>query len=146
MNSDRILGAAAIAVAGIMLVFGYGLEAPFAYEPVGPRAFPLIAAAIIAVCGVILVLKPDAADETQPPMPGRAIVALSGSLLAYALLFQPIGFVLATTTLMIPIAVIFGARWWQGLVTGAVLAVSSFLLFDRVLDVVLPVGPFGGII
>ena len=146
MNSDRILGAAAIAVAGIMLVFGYGLEAPFAYEPVGPRAFPLIAAAIIAVCGVILVLKPDAADETQPPMPGRAIVVLSGSLLAYALLFQPIGFVLATTTLMMPIAVIFGARWWQGLVTGAVLAVSSFLLFDRVLDVVLPVGPFGGII
>jgi putative tricarboxylic transport membrane protein len=146
MNTDRILGATAIAVAAIMVVYGHGLAAPFAYEPVGPRAFPLIAAAIIAVCGVILVLKPSPAESPEHPMPGRAITALSGSLLAYALLFQPVGFVIATTVLMVPIAMIFGAKWWQGAVTGLVLAVSSFLLFDRVLDVVLPVGPLGGII
>lgn len=146
MNTDRILGAAAIAVAMILLIYGYGLQAPFAYEPVGPRAFPLIAAAIIAICGVILVIKPGAADETQAPMPGRAIIALSGSLLAYSLLFQPLGFVISTTALMIPIAMIFGAKWWQGALTGGILAVAAFLLFDRVLDVVLPVGPFGGIV
>lgn len=146
MNTDRILGAAAIAVAAILLVYGYGLEAPFAYEPVGPRAFPLIAAGVIAACGVILVMKPGAADSSETPMPGRAIIALSGSLLAYALLFQPLGFVIATTVLMVPIAMIFGAKWWQGALTGGLLAVSSYLLFDRMLDVVLPVGPFGGIV
>lgn len=146
MHTDRTLGAAAIAVAALMLAFGYGLEAPFAYEPTGPRAFPLIAAAMIAVCGVILLLKPSEADPSVLPMPGRAVVALSGSLLAYALLFQPLGFVVATTAFMIPIAMIFGAKWWQGVLVGAVLAVSSFLLFDRVLDVVLPTGPLGGII
>jgi len=146
MNTDRFLGVTAIAVAAIMLVFGWGLQAPFAYEPVGPRAFPLIAAAIIAFCGVILVIKPGEADPSQNPMPGRAIVALSGSLLGYALLFQPLGFVIATTLFMIPIAVIFGAKWWQGALTGVVLAVSSYLLFDRVLEVVLPSGLLGGII
>lgn len=146
MTNDRILGAAAIAVAAILIAYGYGLEAPFAYEPVGPRAFPLIAAAVIAVCGAILVLKPGAADDAQTPMPGRAIIALSGSLLAYSLLFQPLGFVISTTVFMVPIAMIFGAKWWQGALTGGLLAVSSFLLFDSVLDVVLPVGPFGGIV
>lgn len=41
MNNDRILGAAAIAVAAILIAYGYGLEAPFAYEPVGPGHFLL---------------------------------------------------------------------------------------------------------
>lgn len=146
MNTDRLLGAAALAVATIMLAFGYGLQAPFAYEPVGPRAFPLIAAAMIALCGIILVVRPGEPDETVTAGPGRAIAALSGSLLGYALLFQPLGFVIATTIFMIPIAMIFGAKWWQGGMAGIVLAISSYVLFDRVLEVVLPVGPFGGII
>ncbi|WP_420963925.1 tripartite tricarboxylate transporter TctB family protein [Brucella sp. IR073] len=146
MNTDRFLGAAAIAVAAMMIAFGYGLKAPFAYEPVGPRVFPLLAAAMIAVCGMILIVKPGATVASQEPMPGRAIATLSGSLLAYALLFQPLGFVIATTIFMVPIAMIFGARWWQGAITGAVLAVSSYLLFDRVLEVVLPAGLLAGII
>lgn len=146
MNTDRLLGATAIAVAAIMLAFGYGLQAPFAYEPVGPRAFPLLAAALIAICGVILFLKPGEPDQMHQAGPSWAIAALSGSLLGYALLFQPLGFVISTTIFMVPIAMIFGAKWWQGAITGAVLAFSSYLLFDRVLEVVLPVGPFGGII
>lgn len=145
MTTDRLLGATAIAVAAIMFVFAYGLQAPFAYEPVGPRAFPLIAAGMIALCGVILVLKPGE-PSAEPAGPIGALAALSGSLVGYALLFQPLGFVIATTIFMIPIAMIFGAKWWQGAMTGFVLAVSSYLLFDRMLEVVLPIGPFGGII
>lgn len=146
MNTDRLLGATAIAVAMGMLVFGYGLQAPFAYEPVGPRAFPLIAAGMIALCGIILVVKPGQADETAPAGSWKAITGLSAALLGYALLFQPLGFVIATTLFMVPIAMIFGARWWQGGLAGVILAVSSYLLFDRVLEVVLPTGPLGGII
>ncbi|TCV69380.1 MULTISPECIES: tripartite tricarboxylate transporter TctB family protein [Neorhizobium] len=145
MKTDRLLGATAIAVAAMMLVFGYALQAPFAYEPVGPRAFPLIAAGMIALCGVILVLRPgEPSSESAGPI--GALAALCGCLVGYALLFQPLGFVIATTIFMVPIAMIFGAKWWQGAVTGVVLAVSSYLLFDRVLEVVLPVGPFGGIV
>jgi putative tricarboxylic transport membrane protein len=146
MNTDRFLGATALAVAALMLAFGYGLQAPFAYEPVGPRAFPLLAAGVIAVCGIMLVLIPGEPDQAHQAGPGMAIAALSASLLGYALLFQPLGFVISTTIFMVPIAMIFGARWWQGAVTGVVLGVASYLLFDRVLEVVLPVGPFGGII
>ncbi|TDX83619.1 putative tricarboxylic transport membrane protein [Neorhizobium sp. R1-B] len=145
MKTDRLLGATAIAVAAMMLVFGYALQAPFAYEPVGPRAFPLIAAGMIALCGVILVLRPGE-PSCEPAGPIGALAALCGCLVGYALLFQPLGFVIATTIFMVPIAMIFGAKWWQGAVTGVVLAVSSYLLFDRVLEVVLPVGPFGGIV
>lgn len=146
MNTDRLLGVTALAVAALMLAFGYGLQAPFAYEPVGPRAFPVFAALMIAVCGIILVVKPGEADPVLHRGPGWAIVSLSVSLFGYVLLFQPLGFVLSTTVFMVPIAMIFGAKWWQGAITGAVLAVSSYFLFDRILDVVLPAGPLGGIV
>lgn len=146
MSSDRILGIAALLLAAVMVIFGYGLDAPFAYEPVGPKAFPLIAAGMIAVCGLILVIKGGGAVAPIGPGTFRALLALSVCLLAYALLFQPLGFVVSTTLLMVPIAMIFGARWWQGLLSGIAIAVLSFVLFDRVLAVVLPLGVLGGIL
>lgn len=146
MSSDRILGIAALLLAAIMVIFGYGLDAPFAYEPVGPKAFPLIAAGIIALCGLILVIKGGGAVAPMGPGTLRALLALSACLLAYALLFQPLGFIVSTTLLMVPIAMIFGARWWQGLLSGGAIAVLSFVLFDRVLAVVLPLGVLGAVL
>ena len=46
--SDRILGAACVVVAAGMAWAGHGYAAPIAYEPVGPRAFPLLLAALMA--------------------------------------------------------------------------------------------------
>ena len=54
---DRKLGALALALAAFLAWYGYGLEAAFSYEPIGPRAFPLAISAIIAVCGLILTIK-----------------------------------------------------------------------------------------
>lgn len=146
MTQDRFLGVAALALAAVMIAFGYNLQAPFAYEPVGPRAFPLMAAGSIAICGLLLVLKPGQANTTEGSGITRPILILAVCLLAYALLFQPVGFVISTALMMVPIAMVFGALWWQGAITGVALAVSSYLLFDKVLDVVLPVGPLGGMI
>ena len=146
MTNDRTLGIAALVLAAIMVAFGYGLEAPFAYEPVGPKAFPLITAGIIAICGLILTIRGGGAVPPAGPGVNRALLGLSVSLLAYALLFQPLGFLLSTTLMMAPIAMIFGAKWWQGLLTGGFLALASYLLFDRALAVVLPTGILGGLI
>ena len=145
MTNDRTLGISALVIAALMTAYGYGLDAPFAYEPVDPKAFPLITAGIIAVCGLILTIRGGGVVPPAGSGVNRALLALAGCLLAYALLFQPLGFIVSTTLLMMPIAMIFGARWWQGLLTGAVLAISSFLLFDRALAVVLPAGVLGGL-
>ncbi|SMQ68647.1 putative tricarboxylic transport membrane protein [Devosia lucknowensis] len=146
MTNDRTLGIAALSLAAIMIAYGYGLDAPFVYEPVGPKAFPLFAAGLIAICGLVLVIKGGGAIEKAGPGVGRALLLLGLSLLAYAVLFQPLGYIVSTTLLMVPIAMIFGARWWQGLLTGAALGVFGYLLFDRALSVVLPAGILGGII
>ncbi|HLV29395.1 MAG TPA: tripartite tricarboxylate transporter TctB family protein, partial [Burkholderiaceae bacterium] len=40
--NDRLLGIAALVFAALITAFGYDLEPPFSYEPVGPKAFPLL--------------------------------------------------------------------------------------------------------
>ena len=59
--NDRTLGIAALALAAFMTWAGWDIEAPFAYEPVGPRAFPLLLALIIGLCG----LRPRATCGAQ---------------------------------------------------------------------------------
>lgn len=147
MTNDRILGGAALALAAIMIAFGYGLDAPFSYEPVGPKAFPLLTAGIIAACGMALLIgRGGAVDTAAGPGTNRALLLLSAALLVYALLFEPLGFLLATALLMTPVAMVFGAKWWQGLVTGIGLAASFYVIFDRGLQVVLPAGLLRGVV
>ena len=51
----------------------------------------------------------------------------------------------ATTLMTVPVGMAFGGTWRQTLAGGAALGLVLFLLFDKVLDVVLPVGLLGGL-
>ncbi|SPU48671.1 Tripartite tricarboxylate transporter TctB family [Bordetella trematum] len=55
--NDRLLGILALVLAAFITWAGWDLEAPFAYEPVGPRAFPMLIALIIGLCGLRLAIK-----------------------------------------------------------------------------------------
>ncbi len=145
---DRI-----VAAAFLLLTLGYawlarGYVAQYAYEPIGPRAFPLLLAAIAAVCWLWLVLRPKSvAEDIEGLPPGgvtKAAIAIAG-LLAYALLFEWLGFPLSTALATIVIGRLFGGEWKRLVVAGLALGASLYVLFDRVLDVTLPLGQvFGG--
>ncbi|WP_019142631.1 tripartite tricarboxylate transporter TctB family protein [Noviherbaspirillum massiliense] len=140
--SDRILGAVAILVAAAMAVASWGYAAPVEYEPVGPRAFPLLLAALMALCGAWLVLR-SAAGEGPFFMHagnGPRVALCAAAVVVYAILFQLLGFILATVLMALPVGRLFGGSWKQCTLTGIVLGVALYILFDKLLDVVLPVG------
>ena len=117
-----------------------GYAAPISYEPVGPRAFPFLLAGLLAVGGLWLAVKPgshgfDLARENWRPI-GLAVVAV----FVYTALFQTLGFPLATALMAVPVGMAFGGSWKQSLVGGVGLGVVLYLLFDKLLDVVLPTG------
>ncbi|NUB45877.1 tripartite tricarboxylate transporter TctB family protein [Fertoebacter nigrum] len=145
MSSNRSLGAMALLMAATLAAFGWGLVAPFAYEPVGPRAFPMLTAGLIALCGVILLIGGGNDAEAVSHRTMTGIVMLTVTLLVYAVIFERLGYVPATFLMSGIVARIFGASWVQAAVSGAVLSVGSYLLFDRGLDVVLPAGILGGL-
>lgn len=146
MSNDRTLGGLAVLMALTLVIFGWGLAAPFAYEPVGPRAFPMITAILIGACGIVLLVKGGGAVEPNAAGVNRGILGISAALLAYALVFQSLGFVVSTALMSAVVARIFGATWAQSVSTGVVLSVGSFLLFDHGLDVVLPTGILGDLL
>ncbi|WMD19244.1 tripartite tricarboxylate transporter TctB family protein [Achromobacter seleniivolatilans] len=138
--NDRILGIGALALAAFMTAAGWGIEAPFAYEPVGPRAFPLLLAAIIGLCGLWLVYKGGHRTEANPPGANARIALMMAFTVAYAFLFQWLGFVIATSLMTIFVGRLFGGGWVKCAIGGVVMSLFFFVLFDKVLDVVLPGG------
>jgi putative tricarboxylic transport membrane protein len=140
MTSDRILGAVCVAAAVAMGVAAQSYAAQISYEPVGPRAFPMVLAVLIGIGGLWLVIRPS--NHSAAVTAGR-MTALVGCVVAtvvYALLFQWLGFTLATALMAVPVGMAFGGNWKQSLAGGFGLGLGFFLLFDKLLDVVLPTG------
>lgn len=140
MNSDRLLGLVAIAAAGAMCLAAWGYAAPVEYEPVGPRTFPLVLALLMALAGAWLAVRPaHHVDLLGSPRAGM-VAFCAGAIVVYAIVFQLFGFVVATALMALPVGRIFGGTWRQCALTGGAMGLVLFVLFDKLLDVVLPKG------
>ena len=144
--NDRVLGFAALLVAVFLTYFGYDLEPPFSYEPVGPKAFPLLIALIIGICGILLILKKGKDIEPNPAGANFRIFTMLVYIVGYAFLFQWLGFVLSTAIMSVFVAHLFGGSWGKAVIGAICMAVLFFFLFDKGLDVVLPTGILGDIL
>lgn len=138
--SDRILGVACVVVAAGMAWAARDYAAPISYEPVGPRAFPLLLALLMAAAGLWLIVRPTLKDNWLRQVPLRALAFAIVAVFLYALLFQTLGFTLATVVMTVPVGMAFGGSWKQSLAGGVGLGLLLFLGFDKLLDVVLPTG------
>ena len=138
--SDRILGAVCVVAAAAMAWSAQSYVPAFSYEPVGPRAFPRLLAGLMAIGGTWLMIKPTLVGS--PFQTGTVkLVGLSVlTVFVYALLFEVLGFPVATAVMAVPVGMAFGGTWKQSLIGGAGLGLGLFLLFDKLLDVILPSG------
>jgi putative tricarboxylic transport membrane protein len=142
--SDRTLGAVCVVAAAGMAWAARDYAAAISYEPVGPRAFPLLLAALLASGGLWLVLRPTLRGlAVYRDVPLKPTALCAAAVLVYALLFELLGFPLATALMALPIGIAFGGSWKQSLAAGAGLGLALYVLFDKLLDVVLPTGLLG---
>lgn len=144
--NDRFLGAVCVVASAAMAWAAQDYAAAISYEPVGPRAFPLLLAAGLGLSGLWLVLRPAADAGAFHGVPWKPTALCAAAVLVYALLFQWLGFPLATALMALPVGMAFGGSWKQALAGGAALGGVLFLLFDKVLDVVLPAGPLAALL
>jgi len=142
--SDRVFAIAWLGVCLLIAVQMWNLAVPFSYEPVGPKAFPALLAGLMALCCIDLLFRPgDAAQFPRGPLLGKGLLLL-GVLLGYALLFDRLGFPLATAVMVLAVSRIFGGTWKGSAVSAALIAIAAFYLFDGVLGISLPAGRFPG--
>lgn len=140
MKSDRIFGVIWLAVAIAMGVLATGFHAPFSYEPIGPAKYPMLLSVLMGLCGIWFIVRPGPEPEWPDARLWGKVIVMFAVLLGYAWLFQLLGFMLATALLTVALGRLYGGRWLQSVIGGALLGPGLYLFFDRLLDVTLPIG------
>lgn len=151
LRETDLLSGAIIAVFGVFMLV-QSLQLSFYIEEIpGPGFFPaLLAILLIALGGWLVVTRllhaPNHDDgfETPSRRQGTRALSLWVVVLAAALLVGPLGFPIAMFLLVgVILFVIEGRRGLAAVLTTVLLPVLSWLLFGELLQVPLPVVPFG---
>ena len=138
--TDRVTGVLLLLFA---IWYGYRttlFKVSFMVDPVGPRAFPLILAILMALLSLYLIVKPDPSPVWPSSATWLRIGLITLTFVAYAYLMVPIGFVLATAFEVTALALIFRGPLLKSLVGAFVLSAALYGLFDTLLDLSLPTG------
>jgi putative tricarboxylic transport membrane protein len=144
-KAELIAGLLLIATGGFFLTFGLRLPPPEEAGVPGPGSAPVALGAVILLCGIAIgVGGLRAADREAVELGGRKQGIALLSLVLAAVLFEPAGFMLATFLFLAAGFVWLGhADWRRGVPAAAVVAVSLWLIFTKLLGVGLPYGLIG---
>ena len=128
-----------------LAVMAWPYQAAFSYEPVGPRAFPLLMLALMGLGLIYMVFRPSPVvhSEDDPKLDRETLTKIGLCvvlLLIFAGTFETLGFILSSTLIGIPMARLYGGRWLPSIVIISLMSVGLYLLFDKAMDVPLPLG------
>lgn len=138
--ADRILGLALIGLAAFAAFQAYQLQPTFSYEPVGPRAFPIVLSVILTALSLVLVFRPGENGEWPNKRVALKLVCVLVVLLVYAFLFTRLGFLITTFFTVFSLSRLFDAAWLKALAAAVLMALGSYYLFTLGLGISLPGG------
>lgn len=148
-----ISGAVAL-LAAMLLVGGLRGGLTSTRGLLGPGAFPVALGAILAVLAVALAIatrrRAPSTRTTRDESFGytrRTLLVDVGLLLAYVLALPFLGYVIGTLAYMlVTLTVVRSGRKVTRVILAVVFVVGTYLLFDRLLQVTLPVSVIPGLV
>ncbi|MEV6302289.1 tripartite tricarboxylate transporter TctB family protein [Actinoplanes sp. NPDC051861] len=146
-RASALLGIVMVAGAIVVLVDAAGMRETDA--AVGPAAAPTLIGILLGILGLVLAVQgvrsartPDGLD--LDPRRFWRLAAMVGTLIAFALLLPFVGYVVSSAALFTVAALLLGAPHPARVVAyGWALAATVFLIFDRLIGLSLPTGPWG---
>lgn len=143
--SDRIFAGVLMVVT---LIYGYlalfVIRAPFQYDPLGPESWPQLLAGVMILCLLGLLWKPDHTPFDLQRTGALRLVLMLVLLIAYAELFERLGFVISTAIFCTLNARMMGGKWLSSAVFGVCMGVFGYLLCAGLLELNLPEGILPG--
>ncbi|MFQ6555181.1 tripartite tricarboxylate transporter TctB family protein [Pseudomonas sp. Lb2C1-1] len=145
LTIQRIFAAVLLLVCIGLALMAWPYQAAFSYEPVGPRAFPLLMLGLMGLALLYMLFRPTpVVHSDDDPHLDRETLQKIGIcvvlLLVFAGTFEPLGFILASILTGVPMARLYGGRWVPSVVIISLMAIGLYLLFDKLMDVPLPLG------
>jgi putative tricarboxylic transport membrane protein len=166
-RADLVSGLVVAGAGVLLLVSARGIEDAVRPAPgLGPAALPTALSILLIIAGLALAViglrhrrVTDPADEdpaaedpagedplapAEPPVPWRRLAVVVALFVGYALIFIPLGYMLATALYLgVMVTVIDPARWKRNLIFAVVFAVVVYYGFTELLSVQLPAGVLG---
>ena len=129
MASDCIFGAVMTLVALAYIASATQIQTSFMADPVGPRMFPNLIGGVAALCGMILVIRPDP-DPEWPELATLGALALSVVVLVgYAYALKPLGFLIPTAIAAAFLSYQIRPRAGHAVLAGVGLSLGLFVIF-----------------
>jgi putative tricarboxylic transport membrane protein len=153
-----------LAFSGLLLALGIFVIAeaavipiPVAASNVGPRFMPYFAGGLLTLAAAWTIVElfrghsvaPEESELADPSqkLDWKRVSILIGSVVAFAILLDPLGYLLAAPIALFGLLLSFGARrWWVMALVAVVLPVLIYLFFSRTLGISLPDGLLAGIL
>jgi putative tricarboxylic transport membrane protein len=142
--SDRWSGVVLFALSILMLYFSWRLNLGTFRRP-GPGLYPLLIAAILGSLTFYLFISTwlKKARNPQGEWDLKKIFYVLGILWVYGFCFERLGFLLSTFLFLILLKPIIQKKWSFVLIGAALVTLSSYFIFDTLLQAQLPKGIWG---
>ena len=122
-------------------------------RPNEPKIFPAMLGILLIILGIILLIKEIYAQKATGEQSDKISFGKSEKQIAltiangvlYALLFEPIGYVISTILFVLLELFIFDGFkvWKKGVIISVTFSVIIYVIFDRMLGIILPRSPLG---
>ena len=139
---DVLAGLLLVLIGAGVIIGALKLHVGSATEP-QPGFFPFVGGVLLILLSSVLLMKGFRGTSIGTKAFGelrRPIILIVG-MVVYVIIFDWVGYVIATIILSaIVLRILETKSWWVLTVVSLVLSVGSYILFDRLLGVTLPPG------
>ncbi|MFL1731440.1 tripartite tricarboxylate transporter TctB family protein [Moraxella oculi] len=141
---ERIFAFVLLGISVVMIIMAWGYTAPIAYDPIGPRPYPILLLSLMAIGSALLAFQPAKFMKQidygwNKPVVKNLILCML-ALLLYGALFEILGYVISTSLMAFAVGLLFHGKAIPTAISSVMMALLTYLLFERVLDVSLPSG------
>lgn len=143
MASDRIFGLVVLMVALAYIASATQIQTSFLTDPVGPKTFPMLVGAVAALCGLTLIVRPDADPDWPATRTIGALVVAVVVLVGYAYALKPMGFLIPTAITAAILSYQISPRIGPSILAGLGLSTGLFMVFKFALGLGLVAFPKG---
>ncbi len=133
IKSDRLFGVVVILGALAYSASAFQIQTSFMSDPVGSKTFPLILAGVALICGLIMILRPDAEPDWPSALTLGSIAVSVVVMVGYAYSLKPMGFLIPTAVCAAILSFQISPRAVPSVLTGLGLSIGLFILFKYAL-------------
>ena len=139
--ADRIFAGVLLAVTLAYAAIAFtAISAPFQYDPLGPESWPRILSVVALACIAGILWKPDTEALGLTRQVWFRLAASVLALIAYAELYEPLGFVLSTALYGTVMALMLGAERVRAGGFGIAAGLVGYLVCASLMGLNLPLG------